>query len=585
MVKKAAIVIGVDKTGGLTPLKSAATCAKEVADWLEKEGYDVECLTDDNEPVTNDRVTTAIERFVTSPPRYHQLVVYFSGHGYWYARSDIWLFSKAPLKTHEGINLDGAIDLARYSGIPNVVFVSDACRSIPDARTGANMKSIDAFPNFADVVDTSKIDVFKATSDAQQAYELVIDGKPRSVLTHALLSAYVEPTPDMVREIKQNGTTISIVPNRRLEDFLQEKVNTTLAQKDIKLSQKIEVNVPSSDDVYIASVKRSGRVSPPTRGLGGAALPPGPPPSVERDVARGIDRALSERGVAHTDEPIALDFEQPETSRQFDSRLPVTRVDHFESQCGFSVTGTRIVGARCTLGRANARIELLSSGNGSDDPGVLRVWDALPGVSVLIQFDDGRCAVVAALAGYIGHVVCEANGVTNVSYVPSSNHPRWYDYERRRKRVDRLRALVALAADHNVFRLRSVREATALGDQIRVEKALDPTLGLYAAHAFSQAGEIKRIESVAAYMRADLNVDLFDLRVLASRKFDYGGGTKVLPFCPLLTQTWNLLRPRRVNLPGVLTQASAYLCDSLWTTFEPEGAKLVQLAMEKGELT
>jgi hypothetical protein len=310
MNRKAAIVIGVDKTGGLTPLASPARCAREIAAWLEGEGYDVACLTDEDpdSPVTTELVTKAIDRFVTSPPRYHQLVVYFSGHGYWHARTDIWLLSKAPVRTEEGINLDGAIDLARYSGIPNVVFISDACRSIPDARTGALMKGIDAFPNLADVETASKIDVFKATSDAQQAYEGPIDGKPSSVLSHALLSAFVEPTPTMVREIVENGTTVRVVPNRRLESFLQEKVEAALATIKLGLIQRIEVNVPSSDDVYLARVRTPGtRVPPasitppssagrPAPAPGGEAHlpPPAPthPPSVEGVVARAVSRML-----------------------------------------------------------------------------------------------------------------------------------------------------------------------------------------------------------------------------------------------------------------------------------------------------
>ena len=114
-------------------------------------------------------------------------------HGYWQARADIWLLSKAARKTSEAINLDGAIDLARYSGIPNVIFVSDACRSLPDARTAALVTGVDAFPLFDDVDTQSTIDVFRATSDARQAYEARVDGKQTSMLTVALRSAFREP--------------------------------------------------------------------------------------------------------------------------------------------------------------------------------------------------------------------------------------------------------------------------------------------------------------------------------------------------------------------------------------------------------
>ena len=41
MPKKAAVVIGVNKTGDLQPLKSAAKGARRVARWLEGEGFRV----------------------------------------------------------------------------------------------------------------------------------------------------------------------------------------------------------------------------------------------------------------------------------------------------------------------------------------------------------------------------------------------------------------------------------------------------------------------------------------------------------------------------------------------------------------
>lgn len=117
MLNKAAVVIGVDRTGTLTPLNSAADGAESVALWLEKEGFEVECLTDKNKSITAQNVQEAIFKSVTLPPRFHLLLVYFSGHEYWQARADQWLLSGAPIKNNEAINLSGAMDLARYSVI------------------------------------------------------------------------------------------------------------------------------------------------------------------------------------------------------------------------------------------------------------------------------------------------------------------------------------------------------------------------------------------------------------------------------------------------------------------------------------
>src|SRR5438128_8370492 len=107
--------------------------------------------------------------------------------------------------------------------------------------------------------------------------------------------------------------------------------------------------------------------------------------------------------------------------------------------------------------------------------------------------------------------------MSNVSYVPSSNHWRWREYNQRREEINRLRAMVSLAVDRNTFRVRSNRDANALAERIRTEKGVDPTLGLYAAHAFSQAGNDEQIVSIIRYMRDDLHADLFDVRLLAVR--------------------------------------------------------------------
>jgi len=60
MLKKAAVVIGVDKPGNYTPLKSAASGAEEIATWLNCEGYDVTCLTDKNGIVSAQDAKSAI---------------------------------------------------------------------------------------------------------------------------------------------------------------------------------------------------------------------------------------------------------------------------------------------------------------------------------------------------------------------------------------------------------------------------------------------------------------------------------------------------------------------------------------------
>lgn len=586
-MKKAAVVIGVDKTGNLTPLGSAAAGAERVAHWLHSEGFKVACLTDRDGPVRCSEVEEAIAAFVTLPPRYHLLLVYFSGHGYWQARSDVWLLSGAPVWPNEAINLEAAMDLAKYSGIPNVVFVSDACRSIPDARSGMRVSGSGVFPNYDEITTASKIDSFKATSEARPAYEGTIGGAAQSVLTAALMAAFEQPEAHMVRQIVEGRETIEVVPNRRLEDYLQRKVDELLLGIDRNIQQQIEVNVPSSEDVYIARVRRTRGSAP-----GGPAAPRSTPPASEgQEAAAAIERSLSTRafGVGPDD---ALSVRAPGTETKLRRRLPDANVDHFESEMGFVLHGAVVARAAVARGRPKLQAELLEAGDGEARPGIVRlsrkdrfVVEREDVASVGVQLVDGRGIVLAGLPGYVGHVAVNREGLSNVSYIPSSNHWRFGEYEVRREEIDRLRAMVALAVDRQTFRLKSEREANAFAGRIRMSKGIDPTLGLYAAHAFSQASNEAQLWSVLRAMRDDLGADLFDVRLLASRRPGaLDDAIPVAPFCPMLTQSWNLLRPRRMELHPLLREAGAALRGSLWTTFEPDAATAILDAITGGEL-
>jgi len=601
-MNKAAVVIGVNKTGGLTPLGSAADEAERVARWLAGEGFDVKKLTDAKRPVTSAAVVKAFDAIVTVPPRYHLLVVYFSGHGYWQSRSDIWLLSGAPKQTAEAINLRTAIDLAKYSGIPNVVFVSDACRSITNVRGGAYVDGVAAFPNHDDISAESKVDFIKATSEARPAYEGKIAGAPRSVLTAALMAAFEDPEDSMVRQVVEDGRSIEVVPNRRLESFLQRKVDELLAGIDPNASQQVVVNVPSSEDVYIARVRRPRRATraAPPGGVGAMAIPspqPSRPSALAtagdgvRAVADAINNTLSTRGFTRGRAGELLLPTDAGTEARLRRRMPDQQHDHFESQTGFFIQGTVAQRAVASRDHSDLLAEILDPGDGQSRPAVVRVRHVTATmvpqgqvVSVAVQFADRRCVVLAGLAGYVGHVAVKAEGVSNVSYVPSSNHWRWGEYLQRKDEVDRLRAMVALAIDGDAFHLRSEREAMALAERIRLSKGIDPTLGLYAAHAFSQAGNDRQVLSVLKYMRDDIRAELFDIRLLASRLLERGTTLPVVPLCPLLTQSWNLLRARRVDLPALLRAAQPWLCDSLWTTFAAEAADGVFEAIFRGEL-
>lgn len=631
MKRKAAVVIGVNKPGSYTPLKSAVTGAEEVSDWLKGEGYQVQCLTDQTEPVTSRNVEDAISAYVTNPPTYHQLVIYFSGHGIYHARSDVWLLSGAPERTNEAINLEGAMQVARYSGIKNIVFISDACRVNPHDRPSALINGIDAFPNYSDITSISDIDYFKATCESLPAYEGEIDGKIQGFLTYALKSAYESPETEMVREVMVGDKTLIVVPNRQLKNYLQLKVNNVSSIRDGKLWQQLDIRVPSDDDIYISRVFAKKLQKETVKGVVDEYEFKFNEAAVKNDQSRLSEESLifSVGDLAAEIIPIMLanssryadiksmlrtfysddhpylaklikqlgkvlkdkfDLDvsfliDPIVARLFEARLPKVNVNDFKSGCGFILYGEPVDLAVCTQNESNdAKVEVQRKGEGKSKSTIIQVWNPKPAVSVAIKFANGKCSILPALAGYIGHVTYENEGVSNVSYTPHVNHRSFLSYKYEKRRIDHFRAIVALAVDCNTFTVNSDNEATQLANKIRTKKMIDPTLGLYAAYAFSQAGEENFVLGVLNEMRADLEVDLFDVQLLASREIQHPINISTVPFCPILTQSWNLMRPRGIELPKPMGELTQYLCNSLWTTFEKDATDTIINAINKGEL-
>ena len=210
-----------------------------------------------------------------------------------------------------------------------------------------------------------------------------------------------------------------------------------------------------------------------------------------------------------------------------------------------------------------------------------------------LRFADGSGTVVAALDYYVGTVVVDQGRVTNVSYVPSRQSPMWSAYNSEANRLERLRAAVATAARFGVFRIegpKNVRNQTGsrLADQIRMLKGIDPTLGLYAAYAYADAGLVDGVRSVRGYMRNDLNgVDLFDVLMLTGEMAGRPPGNSAgpYPFCPMLSQGWGLLRVRDVRLPERIMALRERLRPSLWTTFHSEGMQTVEGVLRAGEVS
>ncbi len=674
--RRAAVVIGVNKTGGLTPLKSAASNAASVAKWLRKvePGYDVTLLTDSRKPVKYSAIENAIFKYTSLPPRYELLLVYFSGHGLYHNRSDIWLLSEAPERPREAVSLNAAIDLAKYCGIANVIFVSDACRSLSATVQQANLNPGDMFPTHAEIENsTTKVDSFRATGRGTSAFEGKIGDEEASFLTHAFRLAYRKPRAEMVHPVEIQQKTIRVVPNRRLEDFLQDTIDEAIAIVDDRLDQQIEVSVPSEDGIFIAPVEEAparsrGRVAAAARSSKPAAREqplsvsiPSPRSGTADNLRKlpGVgpsrERALNDVGVFHFDQIADMPSEdrkwldeklgsfkgvvskfdwksaakrlvddtaevapralprrrdnlaraaanrvlaelelkardlQPDMNARVDeeiaARIPGDERVAFESETGLLVHGAAIADAVIGRSAGSEWLEILDHGDGQHRPAIIRFWDLQPGASAAVRLVDGRSIMVPGLRGYIGHAHIAEAGMKTLNYVPSANTQRFHEYEIQKDKIEKLRAAVALASEHGAFRLGSSEKADRIGAHIRVGKAIDPTLGVYAAHAYSEASDDASVRDVLEYMRSDLSVDLFDVWMLAHRWPENSKPLPIYPACPLLTQAWSLTGVKGIRLAGAVAKQSANLANSLWTTFGPGAFDDLAQALQQGDIT
>lgn len=570
---RAAVVIGVNKSGPLPALRAAASGASAFADWLSGEGFYVAPFIDGaNSKVKVDPIFEAVLDIVNRGT-YEQLVIYFSGHGFLNSYRELWMLSDAPDNPNQAISLLECERLCKRSGIPNVVFISDACRSTATSLGADSVRGSVIFPTSARAGRViTKVDTFLATQEGDPAFEVGVGtavDNYHGIFTESFLDAFKAPESNMVSMV--GG--VEVILNRDLEDYLGRDVNRRAQKASIALEQRPETNVLS--DEYIGRVKRTSNV---TTNL---------PPSVV-SITEVAALAFDEKGFTNYASMKSLDAKQVQRSdkvRTFEeAKQKIETAEnqaptHFETHTGLFVSGTGISDVSVN---PDFYVAEAASNKG---PGAIRLYPKQGSpASVGIRFSDGSGTIVAALAGYIGTIVVDDGRVVNVIYTRSDSSPISSPAA---MRLTELRRLVATSARFGTFRITGRgaehrKNAQNLADQIRVYKAVDPTLGVYAAYAYADADMPRQIQSVRDYMQHDINGQIFDVALLADmlEKIPPHRRSTIAPFCPMLSQGWGLLRIANVDLPQKIEQARDHIKPALWTTFSPAGMNLVMETIE-----
>ena len=571
---RAAVLIGVNRTGGLPVLADAVNGAKRMEAWALAQGMArkrVLLFTDEHGPVDVGDVYHAVRTLIESGT-VEQLIVYFAGHGVNIRYGEYWLLSEAPIDASAAVNVEGSIVLARRSGIPHVVFISDACRTAAEGIQAQGITGREIFPNDPVPGPENPVDLFFGTTLGRPALEIkdpdTSTAAFKALYTGAVLDAFSGRLPAAAVLAEVGGDLQYLVRPRRLKTCLVQELPQRLAGLGVPatVSQVPDARITSDDDAWLASFKELVAQPGSARGglLGGRPATP---------VTTTLSRAQAQLGaLLDVDRPAVLGanppwagiasrggFVSPGRRRGAAESGPT----HFETGCGFKLVGAGIAEAVSP----DADIEVLG-----DDRMLARIGFAGPAANVLLILGDGSGILLPAVKGFLAALAIEDGELADVAYEPSDNTSRWQDFAGRADELRTLRAVVAGAAREGVFRLEG-KQAPALARRMQYARQIDPALALYAAYAYHGLQQTERIREMNVALELELGFSFFDLEMLSGVLAPRAGAAVAhYPPVPMLAQGWALLRALGVALPDELQALQRHLLPSLWTHFNPEGA-------------
>ena len=592
---RAGIFIGCDQTGNLQKLNDAAAGAKRMHAWAIEQGITdgthAHLIIDEGRKIVPGDIYDLVKAFINGPG-IDQLILYFAGHGVNISRNEYWLLTDAPDRTSAAVNVTGSVDLARYSGIPHVVFISDACRVAPEGIQAQNVRGEDVFPNTGISDRARPVDQLFACFLGRTAAEIKDPKDAASNYSALYTTALLEALKGLRPEVLERSTVpreenVRYVRPRKLQSFLEGEI--PLRVKSLGLERKVNQNpdaIITSDSSWLsrldvrsavrglegrrAARRNSGSASPtPVENLNAVSV------KLVESATSGDKARLNEQLRIAREAPVAGAAQLAGAAERLAAPFGP---DHFESKCGIKVRGSRIV----EFFAHRAQGELFGT------PGnLLRIDNVDPrGASVLLRFEGDVGALIPVIPGFLAALTFGDEGdLIDVAYEPSANTWRWDMYRDHADEVRALRAVAASSSQHGLFRL-NTKDAGQVASKMQYAKGIDPTLAVYAAYAYNDLGATDRIRSMSDYLRADVGATFFDLALLGRTLINkpVGADDAVLPFAPLLSQGWAFLVGHRVRLHPALEGIERMLKDSLWSLYNATGMQVLRRALQSGEV-
>ncbi|MBI3408234.1 MAG: caspase family protein [Planctomycetes bacterium] len=246
--------------------------------------------------------------------------------------------------------------------------------------------------------------------------------------------------------------------------------------------------------------------------------------------------------------------------------------DHFETETGLTITGTRDVTVYDPSTETGAFKE----------DGFIHVRGAKGSAPLVLGLGQDRFAALARFEGFIGRVNAGPLGVENVQFLPSAGSrteegvPPTADF---RRQAQMALAIAETAARHGRFEL-AIDQARPIAQILRQYKHYNPVLGIFAAYAYHQAGDINAIRDMIQYFNSMHQTVPFDVMLLA--KLDRSHAVAgVAPAYPLLTQGWLELG---AQVHPTIVAARTSMAPTLWANIVGDAGRQLGEAIRNGEL-
>ncbi len=201
------------------------------------------------------------------------------------------------------------------------------------------------------------------------------------------------------------------------------------------------------------------------------------------------------------------------------------------------------------------------------------------GASVVLELSNARFAAAAMFANLVGAITITANTVESLMYVPSIGVGATLPNSLQ----DLLREMIAratVAAGGGRFTI-DAQSANQTAKKLRQYKHENPTLGVLAAYAYAEAGNIAEIDDMVGWFEKLEQAVPYDVVMLSTRPPESLSVARC-PAFPMLTRGWAYLD--RTNLHPAIAAARASLAPSLFALATGDGGRKLAAAVAGGEL-